>query len=80
LGETPILKKGDRVKLPGESRSVRIRIVDEAYREVPLFFVRDAGTKDDITISTGAYNSLVPLRLTGSGDSKQALAGLWATG
>lgn len=71
------VKKKDRVILPRELQAVVVRGVDREEDEVTLFFERTDGTKGEVTLSSEAFHLLSPLRVTGAGDPKLALAGLW---
>src|SRR5438067_5586071 len=71
------VRKKDRVFLPGELYAVTVRGVDQDDEEVTLFFERSDGTNGMMNLTCDAFNLLIPLRATGVGNPRLALAGLW---
>lgn len=71
------VKKKDRVVLPDEPYAVIVRAVDRDDDEVTLVFERSDGSRGEVLLSPAVFDHLTPLRATGAGDPRVALAGLW---
>ncbi len=73
------IKRRDRVLLPGEAHAVTVQGVDrdEESDEGIVFFQRLDGVESKLILPLADFDDLTPLRATGSGDPRLALAGLW---
>ncbi len=72
-----VVKRRDRVILQDEPYAVLVKGVARDEDDITLFFERDDGTLGELTLAPNEFETLVPLRATGAGDPRIALAGLW---